>query len=130
MYVYNLTVCALQQTFLGATELDDELIKQLPKEVLLRVFSYLDVVSLCRCAQVGVTPPPHFTPTLPPSPVACNNCSLSIKINESFRCRCANIGTCLHWTVPAGRKSIYSISNVISRCVSQLTYYTYYCYYC
>lgn len=44
-----------QQTFLGATELDDELIKQLPKEVLLRVFSYLDVVSLCRCAQVGLS---------------------------------------------------------------------------
>lgn len=74
-------VCVLQQTFLGATELDDELIKQLPKEVLLRVFSYLDVVSLCRCAQVGVTP---LTPTPPPSPVACNNSTLSIKINESF----------------------------------------------
>jgi len=46
-------LCPFQQTFLGATELDDELIKQLPKEVLLRVFSYLDVVSLCRCAQVN-----------------------------------------------------------------------------
>lgn len=60
----SVCVCVLQQTFLGATELDDELIKQLPKEVLLRVFSYLDVVSLCRCAQVGVT-------SAPPSPAAC-----------------------------------------------------------
>lgn len=68
----SVCVCVLQQTFLGATELDDELIKQLPKEVLLRVFSYLDVVSLCRCAQVGVTSPP--SPPLapaPPSPAAC-----------------------------------------------------------
>ena len=27
--------------------------RKLPKELLLRAFSYLDVVSLCRCAQVG-----------------------------------------------------------------------------
>ena len=27
--------------------------KILPKELLIRVFSYLDVVSLCRCAQVS-----------------------------------------------------------------------------
>lgn len=27
--------------------------KRLPKELLLRIFSYLDVVSLCRCAQVS-----------------------------------------------------------------------------
>lgn len=27
--------------------------KKLPKELLLRIFSYLDVVSLCRCAQVS-----------------------------------------------------------------------------
>lgn len=69
----SVCVCALQQTFLGATELDDELIKQLPKEVLLRVFSYLDVVSLCRCAQVGVTSPP-LAPApapAPPSPATC-----------------------------------------------------------
>ena len=26
--------------------------KILPKELLLKIFSYLDVVSLCRCAQV------------------------------------------------------------------------------
>ncbi|KAH9505724.1 hypothetical protein Btru_055629 [Bulinus truncatus] len=33
---------------------DDALInKKLPKELLLRIFSYLDVVSLCRCAQVS-----------------------------------------------------------------------------
>lgn len=88
-------VCVLQQTFLGATELDDELIKQLPKEVLLRVFSYLDVVSLCRCAQVGVTPPPFPTPT-PPPPVACNNSTLSIKINESF-----SLQVCKYWNVLA-----------------------------
>ena len=27
--------------------------KILPKELLIRIFSYLDVVSLCRCAQVS-----------------------------------------------------------------------------
>ena len=27
--------------------------KILPKEILVRIFSYLDVVSLCRCAQVS-----------------------------------------------------------------------------
>ena len=27
--------------------------KKLPKELLLKVFSYLDVVTLCRCAQVS-----------------------------------------------------------------------------
>nr|CAH7716741.1 unnamed protein product [Callosobruchus chinensis] len=33
---------------------DEALInKKLPKELLLRIFSYLDVVSLCRCAQVS-----------------------------------------------------------------------------
>lgn len=34
---------------------DDEALinKKLPKELLLRIFSYLDVVSLCRCAQVS-----------------------------------------------------------------------------
>ncbi|KFD54169.1 hypothetical protein M513_04946 [Trichuris suis] len=32
---------------------DDSLInKKLPEELLLRIFSYLDIVSLCRCAQV------------------------------------------------------------------------------
>ncbi|CAD7013386.1 unnamed protein product, partial [Ceratitis capitata] len=39
------------QTFLSSSDADDEPIKQLPKEILLRIFSYLDVVSLCRCAQ-------------------------------------------------------------------------------
>lgn len=33
---------------------DEALInKKLPKELLLRILSYLDVVSLCRCAQVS-----------------------------------------------------------------------------
>lgn len=27
--------------------------KKLPKELLIRVFSYLDIISLCRCAQVS-----------------------------------------------------------------------------
>lgn len=26
--------------------------KKLPKELIIRIFSYLDIVSLCRCAQV------------------------------------------------------------------------------
>ena len=29
--------------------------KMLPKELLLRIFSFLDVVSLCRCAQVDIS---------------------------------------------------------------------------
>lgn len=33
---------------------EDEISKKLPKEILLRILSYLDVVSLCRCAQVSV----------------------------------------------------------------------------
>lgn len=34
--------------------LDDiEITKRLPREILLRIFSFLDVVSLCRCAQVS-----------------------------------------------------------------------------
>lgn len=35
-----------------ATTTEDEISKKLPKEILLRILSYLDVVSLCRCAQV------------------------------------------------------------------------------
>lgn len=27
--------------------------RKLPKELLLRIFSYLDVITLCRCAQVS-----------------------------------------------------------------------------
>lgn len=27
--------------------------KKLPKELIIRIFSYLDLVSLCRCAQVS-----------------------------------------------------------------------------
>ena len=35
-------------------EFEEALInKRLPKELLLRIFSFLDVVSLCRCAQVS-----------------------------------------------------------------------------
>ena len=37
-------------------ENDEALInRKLPKELLLRIFSHLDVVSLCRCAQVRST---------------------------------------------------------------------------
>jgi hypothetical protein len=31
---------------------ENEISEKLPKEILLRIMSYLDVVSLCRCAQV------------------------------------------------------------------------------
>lgn len=31
---------------------DCQINKKLPKELILRILSYLDVVSLCRCAQV------------------------------------------------------------------------------
>lgn len=44
--------CFLQLTKVFAE--DEALInKKLPKELLLRILSYLDVVSLCRCAQVS-----------------------------------------------------------------------------
>ena len=36
---------------------EDEISKKLPKEILLRILSYLDVVSLCRCAQVSIIKP-------------------------------------------------------------------------
>lgn len=36
---------------------DTEITKNLPREILLRIFSFLDVISLCRCAQVTYT---HF----------------------------------------------------------------------
>lgn len=32
---------------------DTEITKNLPREILLRIFSFLDVISLCRCAQVS-----------------------------------------------------------------------------
>lgn len=32
---------------------DNELTKNLPREILIRIFSFLDVISLCRCAQVN-----------------------------------------------------------------------------
>lgn len=38
---------------------EDEISKKLPKEILLRILSYLDVVSLCRCAQVRETLKPN-----------------------------------------------------------------------
>lgn len=40
-----------QQYYLPEPE--DEISKKLPKEILFRIFSFLDVVSLCRCAQVN-----------------------------------------------------------------------------
>lgn len=43
-------------------ENDEALInRKLPKELLLRIFSHLDVVSLCRCAQVSVGDKPSFS---------------------------------------------------------------------
>ncbi|KAK6971016.1 F-box/LRR-repeat protein 20 [Biomphalaria glabrata] len=47
--------CSFDWTSISqSTYEDDALInKKLPKELLLRIFSYLDVVSLCRCAQVS-----------------------------------------------------------------------------
>lgn len=39
-----------QQYYLPEPE--DGISKKLPKEILFRIFSFLDVVSLCRCAQV------------------------------------------------------------------------------
>ena len=35
------------------SDTSDLINKKLPKELLIRVFSYLDVISLCRCAQVS-----------------------------------------------------------------------------
>merc|ERR1719489_136298 len=32
---------------------DDNINKKLPQELLLRIFSFLDIMSLCRCAQVS-----------------------------------------------------------------------------
>lgn len=40
---------------LTTTAASNEISKKLPKEILLRILSYLDVVSLCRCAQVSLT---------------------------------------------------------------------------
>lgn len=37
----------------SSSSTEDEISKKLPKEILLRILSYLDVVSLCRCAQVS-----------------------------------------------------------------------------
>lgn len=41
----------LQHTILEPD--DAEITKDLPREILLRIFSFLDVISLCRCAQVS-----------------------------------------------------------------------------
>ncbi|KAF4521328.1 hypothetical protein B566_EDAN002333 [Ephemera danica] len=53
----NFTVNTMKQNYIQLTRVfmdDDAMInKKLPKELLLRIFSYLDVVSLCRCAQVS-----------------------------------------------------------------------------
>uniref|UniRef100_A0A3Q2VWX5 F-box/LRR-repeat protein 2 n=1 Tax=Haplochromis burtoni TaxID=8153 RepID=A0A3Q2VWX5_HAPBU len=46
------TVCLIsRQVFSNSDEAPIN--KKLPKELLLRIFSYLDVVTLCRCAQVS-----------------------------------------------------------------------------
>ncbi|XP_003387849.2 PREDICTED: F-box/LRR-repeat protein 2-like [Amphimedon queenslandica] len=37
----------------GESETDEPLIESLPLDILLKVFSFLDVISLCRCAQVS-----------------------------------------------------------------------------
>lgn len=43
----------LTRVFHDGTNSDDALInRKLPRELLLRILSYLDVVALCRCAQV------------------------------------------------------------------------------
>ncbi|XP_063233479.1 uncharacterized protein LOC134537110 isoform X4 [Bacillus rossius redtenbacheri] len=53
----SLSVNSVKQSYMQLTRVfsDDEaqINKKLPKELLLRIFSYLDVVSLCRCAQVS-----------------------------------------------------------------------------
>lgn len=41
-----------QRTYIDTGD-DAEITQKLPREILLRIFSYLDVISLCRCAQVN-----------------------------------------------------------------------------
>lgn len=50
-YLTLLILRQLQQYYLPEPE--DDISKKLPKEILFRIFSFLDVVSLCRCAQVS-----------------------------------------------------------------------------
>ncbi|KAF3430247.1 hypothetical protein E2986_11564 [Frieseomelitta varia] len=56
-HTHNNPVTTMKQSYMQLTWVfhDDEaqINKKLPKELLLRIFSYLDVVSLCRCAQVS-----------------------------------------------------------------------------
>lgn len=49
----TLVLSAAATTIKNCIVPEDEISKKLPKEVLLRILSYLDVVSLCRCAQVS-----------------------------------------------------------------------------
>lgn len=49
----NLTSRAKNEIAKVISDEDALINKKLPKELLLRIFSYLDVVSLCRCAQVS-----------------------------------------------------------------------------
>ncbi|KAL8165558.1 UNVERIFIED_CONTAM: F-box/LRR-repeat protein 2 [Gekko kuhli] len=44
-----------QSALAGQAVSDDEALinKKLPKELLLRIFSFLDIITLCRCAQVS-----------------------------------------------------------------------------
>lgn len=50
-YFFRLSI--FQHTILEPD--DAEITKDLPREILLRIFSFLDVISLCRCAQVSHT---------------------------------------------------------------------------
>ncbi|XP_033331546.2 F-box/LRR-repeat protein 2 isoform X1 [Megalopta genalis] len=56
-HTHNNPVTTMKQSYMQLTWVfhDDEaqINKKLPKELLLRILSYLDVVSLCRCAQVS-----------------------------------------------------------------------------
>ena len=66
------------------SEHDEALInRKLPKELLLRVFSYLDIISLCRSAQVLSLTPTH---------------------GLKWLFRWASPGTSLPWTAPTGSK--------------------------
>ena len=50
---FNNILASAATTTNSYTISQDEINKKLPKEILLRILSYLDVVSLCRCAQVN-----------------------------------------------------------------------------
>lgn len=62
---------------------DAEITTKLPREILLRIFSYLDVVSLCRCAQVNCNffLQRHFNSTTPPPPPPTNHTTIPEQIH-------------------------------------------------